>query len=107
MLTKQDINTLRVVIGEEFDKRFDEKFDKKFDKKFDEKFNEKFDEKFEIVHQQLRNDIATFKDEIISVIYPLKEDHDLLVGRVSIMRDEAEEMDRRMVTVEKRLRIAM
>lgn len=52
---------------------FDKKFDQKFDQKFDRKFDEKFDEKFEELRHFVWDSIATFKDEILSVLHPLQE----------------------------------
>lgn len=89
MLSARDIAIMRKVFNEEFDRKFDEKFDSAFDRKFDERIID------------IRNDIAMFKDEILSVLHPLRDDHIVLGGQVSEIYDTVENHERRITTLER------
>ena len=81
MLTARDITIMRKVFNEEFDRKFDEKFDERL--------------------IEIRNDIAMFKDEIISVLHPLQEDHTVLGSHVREIWDTVEGHETRIVTLER------
>lgn len=70
-------------------------------------FDEKFDEKFAEVRSLLRSDMAEFKDEILSVVRPLQEDHVVLSHRVRELYDEVEGYSKRLHRLEKNERITM
>jgi len=93
MLTVRDITIMRKVFNEEFDRKFDSAFDRKFD--------EKFDEKMTPILRDIRNDIAMFKDEILSVLHPLQEDHTVLGSHVRQIYDTVEGHEGRIVTLER------
>lgn len=88
MLTARDIAIMRKVFNEEFDRKFDEKFD------------EKFDGKMAPILRDIRNDIAMFKDEILSVLHPLQDDHIVLGGQVSEIYDTVENHEGRITALE-------
>jgi hypothetical protein len=56
---------------------------------FDQKFDEKFDERL----IEFREMIAGFKDEILTVLRPLQEDHNVLSHRVAEHSDQIEQLD--------------
>ena len=89
MLTARDITIMRKVFNEEFDRKFDEKFDSAFDRKFDERVIE------------IRNDIAMFKDEIISILHPLQQDHIVLGSHVRETHDTVENHEKRIIVLER------
>ena len=70
-------------------------------KTFDQKFDEKFEEKFEEFRQYNWNMIATFKDEVLSVLHPLPEDHIVLGQHVSEHTDSIEQHEVRLTLLEK------
>ena len=72
--------------------------DKKWVKAY---FGEAFKDAFEEVHILLRNDIAQFKDEILTELHPLREDHDVLSYHSSEHSNQLENHDRRITALER------
>jgi len=72
-----------------------------FHAQFKPEFDKSFDEKFEEFRQFNWNMIATFKDEILSVLHPLQEDHTVLGQHVSQHTDLLEQHEIRLSLIEK------
>lgn len=72
-----------------------------FHAQFKPEFNKAFDEKFEEFRQFNWNMIATFKDEILSVLYPLREDHTVVSQHVVEHSDTLEHHEMRLGLLEK------
>jgi hypothetical protein len=110
MLTKRDLSLIENLIDVKFDEKFDEAFDRKFDEKFDAAFDRKFDEKFDAAFDrkfdehllEIRDMIAGFKDEILTVLRPLQEDHIVLSHRSAWHTDQVESLDVRLTHLEKK-----
>ena len=60
----------------------------------------KFEEKFEEILAVFRNDVAQFKDEMVSIFQPLQEDHIALSGRVYEHSNMLENHDKRISATE-------
>ncbi len=76
-------------------------FRQQFKIEFDRAFTESFDEKFEEFRQFNWNMIATFKDEILSVLHPLQEDHTVVSQHVREHGDTLENHGMRLGLLEK------
>jgi len=69
-------------------------------KNIEKLFEEKFDEKFDGVRAELLDDIARFKDEIISEFHPLQEEQIVCGGAIARHNDEIEDLDIRVSILE-------
>jgi transcriptional regulatory protein LevR len=68
MLTQNDLNKLKIVIEETFDRKFDEKFDKKFDEKFNENFNKAFNENFNAKIKPINKQLRKIQKDLTTTI---------------------------------------
>ena len=101
MLTLGDKKWIKAYFDGSFDRKFPSAFDKSFDKSFDKAFKPAFKEAFGEVDILLRNDIAQFKDDILTELHPLREDHDVLSYHSSEHSDQLENHDRRITALER------
>lgn len=81
-------------------KYFRIEFHAQFKQEFNEALNNAFDEKFEEFRQFNWNMIATFKDEILSVLHPLQEDHTVVSQHVREHNDTLENHGIRLTLLE-------
>lgn len=67
-----------------------------FTERFNDLFTERFEEAFEKAYLKLRDDIATFKDEIIGEIKSLREEVTIVTG----YKDQIEHHEARITKLE-------
>lgn len=88
MLTKSDLKAIRDVFSEEFSKNFKKAFDKSFPQAFNESFSE--------ARKTLKDDLITFKDQILTEIKKLREEVAVVIG----YKDQIEDHETRIEKLE-------